>query len=341
MSTIGTKNNLQDVIRRTAPDGSIERDIAELLTRNNMILQTLGWRESNRPTGHQITQRVTLPTVTFTRVNDGIPTTKSTTNQRIDDVARMEALSDVPLSLMEVNGWSAAYRASEDKAFVEAFGQEFASSYFYADSAIAGEEFTGLTPRYSTPGSTRNTFGYYMIAGGGSGNDNTSIWLTAFGEQGVQGIYAKGTQAGIQVIDKANQWVTGANGFEYEVMRSLVKWQVGVTVKRPGSSVRICNIDVSALIAQSSAADLIELMVRAKHLHEGGQGQLGQLAYLVNKTTYAYLEIQALNKSTLGLHNIEDTFGKQILAFQGIPILVNDALLNAEATVTGTFQSTI
>ena len=61
----------------------------------------------------------------------------------------------------------------------------------------------------------------------------------------------------------------------------------------------------------------------------------------MNRTTKAWLSIQASKETTLGLHSIEDTLGAKITAFHGIPILQMDAITNAEATISGTFQSDI
>jgi len=52
-----------------------------------------------------------------------------------------------------------------------------------------------------------------------------------------------------------------------------------------------------------------------------------------------WFNIQASQKTTLGLHSIKDTNGITITEFDGKPILQMDTITNAEAEVTGTFQS--
>jgi hypothetical protein len=323
-----TTNTMADIVSRTAPDGSIERKIASRVGRTNQILQFLPWREANKVDGHQFVQAIGLPTITYTKYNEGIPKSKGQTKQVQDSVARMEVFSDIDTRLARANNYEKAFRESEDMLFAEAMNQQFASDLVYGNTTTSPEKFIGLSPRRATPNTVRNNDGYYMISGSGAGSDNTSVWVLELGEDGVYGIYGKGTMPGLKMTDKGEEKVTDASSNDYYVYRTHWEWNVGLTIKRPGAAVRICNIDSSNLVAESSAADLSVLLQRAMNLMEGG---LGQRVILMNKTTIAWLGIQASKETTLGLHNVEDTFGKPMLSFWGVPIL----------DVSGTFQSTI
>jgi hypothetical protein len=339
MTTLATTTNtLADIVARTAPDGSIEREIASRVARKNEILQVLPWKEGNKADGNQIVRNTKLPTVGYQKFNAGTAKSKAGFEQKTDSVGVIKVFSDIDCELAKMNNYEAGFRRSEDMAFAEAMNQQFASDLVYGNTVLTPEKFVGLAPRYAAAGTVRNNESYYMINGGGTSTDNTSIWVLSLGEDGVYGIYGKGGQAGLKMTDHGKVWVTDASSNDYQVFRSEWRWEVGLQVKRPGAAVRICNIDKSNLTGETSAADLSVLLQRAMNLIEDG---LGQKVILCNKTTRAWLGIQASKESTLGLHMIEDTFGKPIPSFWGTPILLHDGITNAEATVTGTFQSDI
>jgi hypothetical protein len=341
MATVGTNySTLADIVARTNPEGSIERDIAMRVARKNEIFQYLPMKEGNKPDGDQIVQAVKLPTVGYVKFNKAPTASKGQTAQKTDRVGTLKTYSDIDVELAKMNNYEAGWRASEDMLFVEAMNQQVASDIIYGNEATDPEKFTGLTPRYGTPATVRNNSGYYMIDGGSASGqtDNTSIWVLSLGMDGVYGLYGKGQSAGMSMQDLGVKQKADSDGNLMDVYRTEFRWNIGLGIKRPGAAVRIPNIDVSLLIGQTSAADLSTLLARATHLIEDG---LGQTVILMNKTTKAYLDIQAKKETTLGLHDVEDTFGRKIMAFRGIPILCMDAITNAEARVAGTFQSAI
>src|SRR3546814_3731512 len=69
-----------DLAKRQDPDGSVSA-IAELLSQDNEILEDMPYVEGNLTTGHRATIRTGLPTATWRKLNAGIPTSKSRTNQ--------------------------------------------------------------------------------------------------------------------------------------------------------------------------------------------------------------------------------------------------------------------
>jgi len=339
MSTVGTSyNTLADIMVATTPEGSVERDIADRTARTNELLQYLPWRRGNKTDGNQVVQRVKLPTVGYIKYNKAPTKSKGGRIQIEDRVGVMKNFSDVDVELANAEVDPAGYRREEDMCFMEAFNQQFADDSIYGTEAGSPEKFNGLAVKYAAPNTTRNNYGYYMINGGGSGSDNTSIWLVSLGMDGVHGLYGKNGVAGITMKDHGKVWGPDADGNDMQWYRSEIRWEVGIQVRRPGAAVRICNIDKSNLTGESSAADLSVLIQRAIGLLEPG---LGKPVFLCNRTTKTWLRIQASKETTLGLHDVQDTFGKPIPAIDGIPVLQHDALTNAEATIAGTFQSDI
>src|SRR5690606_41765531 len=140
---------LLDLAKRLDPDGKIDV-IAEILTQENPILEDMNFVEGNLPTGHRTTIRTGLPTPTWRKLYGGVQPTKSTTTQVTDTTGMLEAYAEVDKALADLNGNTAAFRLSEDRAHIEGMNQEMAESLFYANEGTEPEAFTGLGPRLNT-----------------------------------------------------------------------------------------------------------------------------------------------------------------------------------------------
>ena len=256
-----TALTLADWGKRVALNGKVDK-IIELLGQTNPILQDMPFVEGNLPTGHRTTIRSGLPSATWRLLNYGVQPSKSTTVQVTDSVGMLETYAEVDKSLADLNGNTAEFRLSEDRAFIEAMNQQMAQTLFYGDSSVNPQQFMGLSSRYSSlsAGNAQN-----IIDAGGTGTDNTSIWLVVWGENTVHGIFPKGQKAGIQMEDKGQVTLEDANGGKYEGYRTHYKWDNGLALRDWRYVVRIANIDVSNLSEPSSAANIAKLMVKALH----------------------------------------------------------------------------
>ena len=112
------------------------------------------------------------------KLNYGVQPSKSRTVQVRDDAGMLEAYSEVDKALADLNGNTSEFRLSEDSAFLESMNINFAETLFYGNTEVHPERFMGLAPRYSDL-SAENASN--IIPGGGSGSDNTSIWLVVWG----------------------------------------------------------------------------------------------------------------------------------------------------------------
>lgn len=329
---LGTGNlTLADHAKRLDPGGKVDK-IVELLGQSNPILQDMQWIEGNLPTGHQTTVRTGLPAATWRLLNQGVASTKSTTAQITESIGMLEAWSVVDKDLAELNGDMAAFRLSEAKAFIEAMNQEMAQTLFYG-AASAPEEFIGLAARYSSLSAANAE---NVISAGGSGSDNSSIWLSCWGDQSVHGIYPKGSKAGLVHEDMGLQTVTVTQGIAGTQMRAYqdrFQWKCGIALKDWRYAVRIANIDISNLVAKTSAADLTDKMIKA--MHRIPNLQMGKPVFYMNRTVFQELDIQRRDDvSAGGGITFDNVDGKPQYAFRGIPIRVTDALLETEAAVT-------
>ena len=325
-----TANNptLLDVAKRLDPDGKIAA-IVEILNATNPVLDDLTFVEGNLPTGHRTTIRTGLPTPTWRKLYGGVQPTKSTTVQVTDSCGMLEAYAEVDKALADLNGNTAAFRLSEDAAHIEAMGQEMASTLFYGNEGTEPEAFTGLAPRYNAK-SAQNADN--IIDAGGTGTDNTSIWLCVWGPQTGFGIYPKGSTAGLQMTDKGQVTVDNVdgNGGRMEAYRTHYRWDAGLTIRDWRYFVRIANIDVSDLDTVANTKKLIEWMIQAsERIPELGKGRA---AFYMNRRLREKLRLGILEKISNNL-TWETVSGERVMTFDDIPVRRCDALVNTEARV--------
>ncbi|WP_230685836.1 phage major capsid protein, partial [Streptococcus pneumoniae] len=77
-----------------------------------------------------------------------------------------------------------------------------------------------------------------------------------------------------------------------EVYQDIWEWHCGQKVEDWRGAVRIANIDVSNLVGESGAADLIKLMIKGQHRLEPVEGMGTPIIY-VSRTVAQMLDIQS------------------------------------------------
>lgn len=330
MATLSTLNpTLADLSARMTPDGKIDPQIVEMLNETNEVITEMTMIEANGFTEHKTTVRSGLPSGTWRKLNYGVQPEKSRTVQIKDSMGMLETYAKVDKALAELNGNSAAWRLSEDRAFVEGLNQTMASTLFYGDSSLDPEKFMGLAPRYNSL-SAENAMN--IIDAGGTGSDNASIWLVVWGPNTCHGIYPKGSSAGLQSRDLGEDTLSDGAGGEYQGLRTHYKWDLGLTLRDWRYVARIANIDVSDLTKNASAgADLIDLLTQA--LEVIPNLGMGRPCFYMPRKIRSFLRRQITNKVAGSTLTMEQVAGKSVVAFDGVPCRRTDALLLTEARV--------
>jgi hypothetical protein len=340
MAVLSSSNlTLADWAKRTDPEGRVPV-IAELLSQSNEILEDCVFKEGNLPTGERVVIRTGLPAVYWRALNQGIPNSKSTTAQVDEACGILEARSEVDKDLAMLNGNTAQFRLSEDVAFLEAMNQTQATTMFYGNPAIEPKSFLGLAARYSAAPASSGV-GQNIIEGGGTGSDNTSVYLVVWGDNTVYCPFPKGSSAGLMHEDLGEQTVYDGNN-RLQAYATRYQWKNGLVVKDWRYVVRIANIDVSDMAnasgtqASNQATQLIKLMTRA--LYRVPNMTMGRAAFYMNRTVHGGLSIQAMDRAqnVLSVQQGLSQFGTPYswLSFLGVPCRRVDALINAEARLT-------
>ena len=179
MATVGTNNiTLVDVKKTLDPNSQVAK-VIEILEEQNGLAMDMHWQEGNLDVGHRHTIRSGLPEATWRLLNYGVLPTKGRTVQVDDMCGMLEAICDIDKKIAELNGNKEAYRWTQDQAHIMGMDNQLETALFYGNQATDPEQITGLAPRYSlgdTAGDS-GTSADHVLNGGGTGPDNTSVWL--------------------------------------------------------------------------------------------------------------------------------------------------------------------
>lgn len=343
--------NLIDIAKSFDPQGKVAV-VAELLNQSNEVIQYMNFIEGNLPTGHKGVVRAGLPSVTLRRFYKGVTPSKSGRDTIEDVCAMLEGRNEIDKDLADLNGNAAAFRLSEGLAFIEAMNQEFAQQIMYGDTTTNKDGILGLTPRFNAIAGATNA--QNIIDAGGTGSDNTSIWLVVWGENTVTGIYPKASKAGLVQEDLGVIDAFDVNNNRFRAYAELYQWKFGLHVKDWRYAVRIANVDVSDLTGQTgtqaiTAATWINKLMAKATARIPSMG-MGTATFLASRTVKEMLAIGALDKSqnALGFNDAINQYGKVgpgsvagtgtgirggQLTYLGVPVLTVDSILATEARV--------
>lgn len=346
-ATLPTKSGamtLFDISQGMDPEGKVARTI-NLLSQTNEMLTDMTWMQGNLPTGHKASILTGLPVPVWRKLYQGVPASKATRASVTDSLGMLEARAEVDKKAYQLNGNSAAWRLAQNVPFTEAMNQNMAETVIYGDATINAERFNGFAPRFSQIAGAGN--GGNIIDAGGTGSNNTSIWLVGWSENTVTGIYPKGDEnVGLHHQDLGELDAFDELNNRYRALGDLWTWDAGLHVADWRYIVRIANINVADLVAQTgtqamtAATAIAKLMIRAQALIPNPG--MARFAFYANRTTKSLLQVAALDRSqnALAIVPSANQFGavtpggvRNDLNFFGTPIRTVDRILNTEARI--------
>jgi len=322
--------------------------VAEVLAETNEVLTDAVWTESNQPTSHVTSKRVSLPAGTWRKINSGVAREASTTKQIVETIGLCEAYSVVDKFLVDIAANPREFRSSEDLAFVEGISQTLADILFRdaagtvpGDMSAYPERFNGFPIRYDDVSDCDNV--RTPATTGDSANECTSIWIIQWSPSMVHLVYPKGSKMGIEMRDLGEQTVqtglmtttvdisTSINSSgtisEYQAYRTHFKLSCGLVVRDDRCVQRYCNIE--DVVTGAGLFDEDDLIKMANALPYQGKNAV----MYANQTMKNKLDIAAKDSGNLATAMIEDVFGRPVTLFRGIPVRRVDAITMTESIV--------
>lgn len=325
-------------------DGKVST-LVNMMSQSNEIMDDLLTVECQSGNAYEYTQVVKLPTPSRRSYNQGVAASLSGVAKQTATCVEYADWVKFDKSLADLNGNSAEIRAQEVGMHMQGLGQTLASDLFYGAKSTDPTQFNGLATIYNTVTAATSNIATNVIDGGGTGSDNTSLWLLTWGPKQIHTIYPKGSTAGIFHKDYGDLPALDSNNLEFPALRDWISWKIGLAIHDWRFAVRACNIDVSDLNT-ANAANLITLMTQMVYkppIMPRGVApvqdsdayprlEMGRSAFYCNRTLRTYLDLQAQNKTNV-LLRMEEWEGHNVTTFRGIPIRTVDAITDSETRV--------
>lgn len=325
MATIGNSYaTLADMASRFLNGALVP--IAEVLTKDNAILDDIPFTEANGIYNHRVLRRTSKPSGSYRKLNEGVATEKSTTAPDYEAIASLEAWSEVDAALVDESPNPVQFRQSEDSAFVEGLRDTFATTLVYGNTATTPEKMDGLSQRITTLSSTSANGVANVIGASGTGSDTTSIWVVQWGPRMTYMVYPKGSQAGLGMEDMGKIRVTDGSGNPYTAYSTHFMWKSGLVVEDDRCIQRIANIETAG---SSNIFDEDDLITALNRLPFQGRGA----RIYCNRTIKTQIDINAKDKSNVN-YTSADVFGSSVMSFRGVPIRQVDAILDTETAIS-------
>lgn len=328
-----------DAAKRLNPDGTAA-NIIEAMNESNPIMKHICFVPGTSITGNTTTVRTSVPEPEYRRINRGVGNGKSDARQITDTLSSFELRSTIDVKLLKLHGENArAFRASEDAAMAEGFGQKLARCFFYGDNAVDPDQFNGLATRYNAFSDEKGTMGYQLVnAGGTTDGSLTSAWFVGFSPDTVTGFYPKNGTAGLQIQDLGEHDEPDPNlvGKTLRAVTTLMSWDAGLSVRDIRYVAGLRNIDASKLTSFTSAQKLalMEKLTYAKNRLHGIDSGNKQFRLYVSDALYDFLEIYELDKTNITVTTQTLENGTQQRYFKGIPVYRMDCLSNEESLIS-------
>ena len=317
---------LMDLRATLMPDGSPVKSYAELLAKENDILDDIPWTAGNLLTGDIHFKRTALPKAQIRRINQGFDSSKGAKESVTDTCVEIVSRMTVDMRELDLAPSPEQYLLSESKGHIAVMNEDVVTSFFYGADP---EGIRGIAPRLGSLSHNQ------VINAGGTGKNLASVYIVKWDTDEITGIYPKNTKAGLEVFTKENEYVQDKDGKMFRAHVTEWSWFVGLKVRDERYLARLCNIDRDALLtgsnAQEARQDLFRKLIIAKNkIYHAEQGRVVMYA---DPEIFNILEIAAFEKANLALGYTDIESDRRVLKFAGIPIKRNDAQSIAEKKV--------
>jgi len=313
---VNSQLTLVELAKRTLNNMVVS--IAEVLSKTIQVLEDAVFIECNKQENYTFTRRLGLPTGSWRQINAGVSEEASITQQVTEGTGLLESYSTIDTELVKLAGNTAAFRNTEDVAFLEGLTQTFGTALLYGNIGINPEQIQGWAVRYASTGTM-------IKSAGGSGGDTTSAWIVQWGETKCHMLFPQGSDVGMSADDLGEQTVLDGSSNPYQAYRTLFKFHPGFAVHDNRTIGRVVNIE------STGAANLYDPDKMIGIINEMIERASGAVIY-VNSAVMTQVDIQAMDKSNV-YYFVKEIFGVPTSHFRGIPIKQFDSILNTETAI--------
>ena len=319
-----------DLAKRTDAGWTKSLPLINLVNRRHGLYGALRWEEANMGLSHRTSVATGLPTSAYMMFNQGLEASDGSYANATFPVAKIGTLAEVHAELIKVAVDKEGFLSGKIMLHVESLLRKLSSEMWYGTAATA-EGIVGLSALYSS--TTADKGQNALDAGGGDASDNASMWLLNIGPN-MKGLYPRGTPAGIEreAVGYETSESLGGTGLKGRVYREFLHIGAGVAPEDWRDGVRVANIDVSAILAETNDADLIKFGRKAKA--RMATRPVYDRKWFMHPTIWEAIESQRDDRQIAGGGISKATIdGIEVPTFHGYEVVVDDNMVLTEAPI--------
>ena len=312
-------------------------ELARVMDREIPFLKILPMVAGNEILSNLTNRTDYLPSPGTRRFNEGIKSSASKNKPIRDDVSMFADYIEVDIDEWRSQKAPDAWRANKVKDHLVGLEKKLETVMWYGNPAYEPGSFRGIMTRFNNLTSTPNGLADWpanVWNGGASSTPATSAVFMELGPQKVYGIYPPHLGGGLHIQDLGEQTkempaALGNTGqtYMYQVLRSYIRWALGIQVADERCVQRIANINPNALTTNNFDENIF---IEAKNWLPGSGEAPGTVLFM-NRALKTQVDIRAVSQkiNTYFVQNSDtgDVFGRGVTRFQNIPILVSEMML--------------
>lgn len=328
--------SLMDRAKLTSDGKTVQKVISVMNKKIDDLFRDIPSLEANRGFNHQILRDVEMASSTRVSLGGFVKATKRGSQVVLEPVGLMKRRSQIPDDHLDTLTNPNQERDNQDRGHIQKLAEDVLYAFLHDNPSSGNEYCHGLESRLNKLSQTlENTYDGGYTTGGST---CTSIYIVDFNTtEGCFMIYPPGniknTEYGISVKNRGLQQVGDeTNGYRDDYVVNFKAW-FGLAVVNERKIARIANINPDNAASGSFAYndEIMKKIVTALNL---GRFDRTSTRIILNENVKAGMDIYAALKGNVYLTS-DEVFGREVLAFQHIPIRVVDRkiLLNTEAVV--------
>lgn len=341
MATRGSRYiTFRDLASGRTPDGFVDREIVDLVSQENPVLQDVLWKQCNKGREDIVTIRSGLPEAVVRAYYEGWTGSKSSKRQVTNACCRVTTGIEFDWALYDQDKDKAAFLSDEQRAHSSVLGDKVAALLFYGDTKDDPKGINGFAKTFAEYGATSGAgmmtddkrAAFYCLSAGGSGDTGLrSIFLAGWGAKSAHGIYPEATSAGIKIGQLTKQFVDVDSGKRLEMGLQEMNWHAGLNIRDFRYCGRVANIQIQTDPCSNGAPDVAKLV--RKLITRAKSTGVTQRLYM-SRLVFEYVAEQFEKKTQGNAVKYADLEQKKDSSLLGIPVAFCDCMNGDEAAVS-------
>lgn len=262
----------RDINSGTLPDGSMDRDIVELVAKENPAIEDVLWKECSKGREDTTTIRTGIPEPTFRAYYEGVQGSKSSKKQVINACGTTSSAVMFDARLYDDSKDKAAFLMDEVEQHAEAMGQGAATALFYGNVSSNPKGFNGFAKTlaaYSNNNTDEDEAAHYVLNAQRASNPSSamlrSVFMVGWGKKSAHGLYPEGGNMGLQRGKLEFTWIPDPDDSAKQLRVGIqeLNWNLGLNIRDFRYCGRIANIEAdNGFGASTGLPDYVEILQR-------------------------------------------------------------------------------